>query len=379
MAIDSAQYALVVRQNTAPELTVLRQILATGTIDPAVLAQARGPLLVDVARLNKLTGFLMPHRAQIQGLFPEVIQLLDYRRLETMGMNRRCLALGAEVQARFAAAGVRHLHLKGVLQQVSLYGDAYRKPTSDVDLLIDRRDFRLGERLLTEAGMVCEAGLLAPWWRIFLGEQHYQRTNVVASGGNIVDLHHKLQQPGSPGVWRAAEFIKRAVPQEFEGNVYAVPSAIDRCLIAAISVVKAAYGREAAGGYVADLAAALGILTPAELAALPDRAGAHGLRETLDFATSCLDAILVPFGAPVRRTGPNPLASIDDERLSRMVMEPWAPDLVWPRRREVLRALCGSSILRYGVEVCRAAVSEGYVRILLALQAKSRAGQSPTN
>lgn len=376
MTVDPAQYALVARQNTAPELAALRQIVAGSPLESAALAQVRGPLLLDVARLNKLTGFLAPYRPQIAELFPEVVQSLDARRLSALAMNRRCIALGAEISARFTDANVRHLHLKGVLQQVTLYGDAYRKPTSDVDLLIHRRDFALGERILRKAGLVCDAGILAPWWRIFLGEQHYQRADA-AVGGDTVDLHHKLQQPGSPGVRRTAEFIDRAGTQTFEGRVYAVPSPADRCLIAAISLVKATYGREAAGGYAADLAAALGQLSPAEMANLMVLARAHGLRETLDFATCCLDAILVPFGAPSRATGPNPMPDIDGERLSRLVMEPWAAGLVWPRRRELLRALCGSS-MRYGLEVARAALSEGYVRILLSLSQKAAADRRPS-
>ncbi len=376
MTVDPEQYRIVREQDCTPEIRLLRRVLALRglpetppaeeALPDALLQAARPYLLAEVARLNKLTGFLTPYRARLLPFFPDLVRLIDQRRLIALAMNRKRVGLSAAVAANLTRHRIAHLNIKGVLQQQALYDDPYMKPTADADIVVMPQDFARAAKLMEADGFRCEAGTLTPWWRVFLGAQHFER------GEDLVDLHYKLQRPGCPGVRRVDKFFRRAVVQTFEGQKFQVPSLSDRCLMAAVSVVKSAYVRDASGNYLADLAAALDRLSVKERADLPRLAKGHGLSETLDYATQCLDALVVPFGAPSRATGPMPVAGLDGGRLCRMVMEPWAPDLDWPRRREMLRALCGPSRLRYANEVISAATSEGVARILLAVQARLR-------
>ncbi len=363
MTFEAAQFTRVLGQDCGPEVAVLRRVLARETGDAEPPQSGTAPVdptrLFELARLNKVSLFLLRQRDAIPESCAPILGWLDRLRLQSWVLNRQSLALASEIDALLQAEGIEHLHFKGPLQQLVLYGDPVAKPAGDVDLLVRPRDRLRADACLRAAGLQPMGAEMAAWWSTFLGEQHYQR----APGAPVADLHHRLQQPGSPSPRNAYAMIDRARSQSFEGRDYAVPLTRDICLIAAISVVKALFGHEPCGGYVVDLRAALGKLTAEDLDLLRAEARRQGLAETLELGCHAVEAL---FGLPSGRwsSGANPLRQVQSDLLLRLVLTPWEPDLPRPRRREVLWALCGRSPLRFGAEAGRAGGSEVFRRLL---------------
>lgn len=311
--------------------------------------------LFEVARLSGLILALPADPARLPPGCAGLAEQIDRTRLRVLAMNRAALRLAAEAGGLFAAAGIAHVHLKGPLAQAQLHGDPLRRPSADADILVARADRRRAARVLAGAGFAPAESELAGWWTRFLGEEHYRRPGTAA----FIDLHHGLQQPGLPRPRHEAGFLARAVRFRFEGADYPVLSPPDRCLLGAMGLARSLVARAPAGGLAADLAAALAALDSGGRAALTRLAEENGLGPTLAFAAAAAQAVV-----PEAVAGPPPLRGLDPATLRAMVLTPWRSDLPWPRRRTILRALCGPDPLRFGLEAGRAALSAAYRRLL---------------
>ena len=316
-------------------------------------------LLFHVARLNKVALVL-----DVLGRWPgaeAIAGRLDVTRLRTLAMNRRGLALSRQVAQAFSDAGIDYLVLKGPLQQQALFGDVAVKPSGDFDFYVDRADLPAARRLLEEQGFAGEGAHLSFWWTHGLGEQHFRN-----AAGQVIDLHHRLQQPG--GVRPRDESRMLAGRGHFllEGFSYPVPAPFDAICLAAVSVTKASYGREPCGGYLLDLARMVRDLDAAAVARLFDHARAQKLAETLSFALLSASAVLGPLPAPVEAALPE-TATPKRETLRDMALIPWTSDLQWPRRRQFLWQLCGRRPGRYLRESSWAMRSELLRRLLTGM------------
>ncbi len=93
--------------------------------------------LTELLRVSRLLPTLGP---RIMDLAPEADQSFASKVAETLGHGRRQAALlevaGAQVTNALAEAGIRSAALKGPQLSERLYGDAGRRPSGDVDLLI---------------------------------------------------------------------------------------------------------------------------------------------------------------------------------------------------------------------------------------------------
>ncbi len=335
----------------------------------ATLPPCDPTVLFEVARLNKLLMLLPRQAGQLPPGCEALVPLLDQARLRVLLLNRQGLRLGAEITAQLNKAGVRHLVLKGPLQQMLLYGDALRKPAGDIDLLIRPQDRAAATAILRRAGFAPTERAMASWWTHFLGEQHFE-----CPGSPVVlDLHHGLQQPGLPRPRGLTGFFDRAETLTYDGVTHSVLSPSDRCLLASISLLKGFLAAEPAGGAVADLDAALRKLGPAEHTALPEIAHQIGLGRSLALATHIVDACLGSIHASA--FGASPLPHLAPCDLRDMAFQPWRNGLPWPRRSRILAALCGPDPVRFATEAGRSALSIGYRRLLDRVAASRRTEQ----
>jgi hypothetical protein len=369
MAIDARELSWVCDRDCAAEadwlaacVTATRPSLRGSRGGPDVPlpppARALDPrTLFEVARLGGLILALPADPARLPEGCAALAPEIDRTRLRVLAMNRAALRLAAEVGALFETAGIGHVHMKGPLAQAQLYGDPLRRPSADADILVARADRRRAARVLSDAGFAPAEAELAGWWTRFLGEEHYRRPGTPV----FVDLHHGLQQPGLPRPRGEAGFLARAVRFRFEGADYPVLSAPDRCLLGAMGLARAFVARAPAGGLAADLAAGLAALDPGERATLARLAAESGLGPTLALAAAAAGAVV-----PGDVTPPTPLPGLEPTTLRAMVLTPWRAGLPWPRRRAILRALCGPDPLRFGLEAGRAALSAAYRGLLEA-------------
>ena len=353
MGLDRAQIGWVGGRDCAAETDWLAGCLNGTAGAPARRLDPRA--LFEVARLNGLLLCLPSDPSRLPEGCGVLAAEVDRTRLRVLALNRAVLRLAAETGALLAARGIAHVHMKGPLAQAQLYGDTLRRPSADADLLVARADRRRAAEVLSGAGFVPTEAALAGWWTRFLGEQHFRRPGAAV----FVDLHHALQQPGLPRPRGEAGFFARAERFRFEGAEYPVLSAPDRCLLGSMGLVRALLARAPAGGLATDLAAGLEALAPEARRALDRIAADSGLQPTLALGAAAAGALV-----PGRRAGagavPAPLDALTGADLRAMVLTPWREHLPWPRRRTMLRALCGPDPLRFAAEAGRAALSSAY-------------------
>ncbi|MFQ6755039.1 nucleotidyltransferase family protein [Cereibacter sphaeroides] len=357
MTFAPEQFALVREHACRTETEALRRALARSFGDPVELPEGVTPrVLFEMGRLNKVGLFLAPRPADLPADWSAMAPQLETMRLQTAARNGHSLRTSLEVARLMQEAGIAHVQFKGPLQQIALYGGPCWKPTGDVDLLVAEADLATAAAALRAAGYVAQEAELADWWTRHLGEQHFRRPE----GGPVVDLHHRLQQPGAPRPRHTADFLTRATDMSYAGQRVPMVSGPDRCLVAAIGVVKAFVAQEPCAGHLCDLRASLDRLSPDEARALPGIAAAQGLSETLALASHGVDALFEGLSPRPYAQGPNPLGTLPAPDLRRMLVAPWQPDLDWPRRSRILWALSGRHPLRFARETLAAKFSEAH-------------------
>lgn len=250
-------------------------------------------------------------------------------------MNSVNLSTIQRVSTMLGRSTLPFVLIKGPLQLHSLYGDYFVRPSSDVDLLVERRDYDRAARLLQGLGYKAAERCESRWWRYYLGEQHLLSADKALA---TVDLHHRVQQPGCPAPRELASYIHGASRVALGHAEVPVLSGIHACLLTAISFVKAVYHREHSMRYLCDLALMLRGLGKSDLPRLERLAEAQGVRNLLTFAWRCA-ADLLPIVLPPKPTQ-NDAPLLGHDMLAAIVLTPDDLAIVWPKRRQLLWHLC---------------------------------------
>lgn len=266
--------------------------------------------------------------------------------------NSRILHLIHKTHLTLEFAGINHVFYKGPLQQKILYGDFFSKKSVDADLLVARKDFSRAREVLVAAGFSVPAECHRLWWRLFLGEQHLFTDS---SAPHSVDLHHRLQQPGSPAPRHVDRFMSDPVKVNLGSNSISTPNTKYIALIAAMNLVKAIYNRQPGGSYAMDLLTALRQMTPSEIEALQAEARLQGLFNTTHFAAR-LSALV--FGVGDLFSDATLTLPVSGDKLEALLL---APDEIladMPRRRSLLRTLSDHPLTDFPRESGRWLISE---------------------
>ncbi|RUU65660.1 hypothetical protein EOC99_08670, partial [Mesorhizobium sp. M7A.T.Ca.TU.009.01.1.1] len=209
-----------------------------------------GAKIADIARLNKVAIFVLKALSRAPALErpPELFRWLDTYRRRTVSMNASCIMDSMAVHDVLRASEIDFVFLKGPFQQQLLYDDHFMKPSGDVDILVSPLGFFRARDALRQIGYEVSGKSNSVWWVRFLGEQHMTRDDGPRS--STVDLHYRLQQPGSPSPRDADGFLRRKRQVEIAGATVPFTSVADTLLLSCISVAKALFNREPCAGYV---------------------------------------------------------------------------------------------------------------------------------
>ena len=164
-------------------------------LDPARTRRAAAgvnwPGFVDVVDRHRIAGLAV--RA-LAGIVPErwAAELADRGRRDAAA-NLRAAAACAELERRFAAAGVRRLYLKGLTLSVLAYGSPSIKASADIDILVAPDDIAAAVGVLVEAGFALADPAGLPLDRLGQWHRHHKETNWVRGADRVaVDLHSRL-------------------------------------------------------------------------------------------------------------------------------------------------------------------------------------------
>jgi len=333
------------RCDQSRSIEILRMGVALSVSDAGLIAPLPDPMDVDwgaVVRLGMNSKLLVQAANGLKRIGYSVsegfrVEENGYRKfiLAMNGLNLKSLS---DIAILLRQGGVEYVLFKGPVGQHDAYGVYFQRPSSDVDILVDRRDFPQCRALLEQAGYALPAECDRIWWRSFLGEQHFFS---VGQRRATVDLHHRLQQPGCPHPRNVRAFVTDVAIHQLNGVDIPCISLIHATLLASLSFVKSLVQHCHAAAYLADFSALLLRLSPAERLELHRRAVAQDVEHSLRFALACAQSMFavrvpeLPASIPVER--------LFGDDLTRAIFTPDDPAIVWPRLRQLLWALCDDS------------------------------------
>ncbi|MCM0001372.1 MAG: nucleotidyltransferase family protein [Erythrobacter sp.] len=273
---------------------------------------------------------------------PALARTLDGARARAMVSNGRVMALARIAFPLLDRAGIPAMAFKGPFQHRLLHGDPFFCRAADLDLLVAREHFDAALAALAAQGFVRREGTSA-WWTTALGEVH-----LVHPEGGVIDLHHRLQQPGCPPPRDLAGFLAGAQREALGGTSIAVPTHAQAVLVSALNFTKEFAHRRPSARYAYDVAAGLIGMGEARRRAFAALAMRQRLTGTVALAAALCERV---FGIALPLASPLAAAALPDwaarEALLAMVFDPENPATPWPRRRAVLWAMCSGAAGRH--------------------------------
>lgn len=338
------------------EVSALLTLVGAGLRQDPIAVSALTPVhwsrLVQIASANKLLIHAAKGISVIAGAPSELKHAINRYRTTTLAYNGSHLAALGKVSEAFTTAGIGHVVIKGPMAQHALHGDCFLRPSTDIDLLVHRRDFTRSAAALVKMGYTLPEECKSSWWRDFLGEQHF-----LHSSAPPVDLHHRLQQPGCPAP-DTSRFLEARAFRSFGGQKIPVLDQRLACLLSCMSLVKGIVHREPAGAHACDVYAHAGTCSDKDLADLDRLSRQLGLHRTLIAGQTIALRLFGQKG----QTDPSRdvLGTLPTAELLRAVFTPEAADLRMPRRSRLLWELSDSHvdfvrelIWTYSAEVAR--------------------------
>lgn len=270
--------------------------------------------------------------------------------------NGRVYALARTAFPILAGARIAGVAFKGPFQHRRIHGDPFFARSGDLDLLVAREDFARALAAFEAEGFA-RRGDTTLWWTSALGEVH-----LVHREGGVIDLHHRLQQPGCPPPRDLGEFLREAEREQVGSVEIAVPTRVQAVLICALNLTKEFAHRRPSARYAYDFAAGVLGMDEAERRAFAALAARQRLTATVGFAAALAGTIFdiaLPLAAPgMHRAFP---AWASREAVLAMAFHPDGHATPWPRRRAVLWAMC-SGAGEFSREAARMIASEALRR-----------------
>lgn len=248
--------------------------------------------ILELAGRTKTLGLLCKVAADSGLELPaDVAKELDIKQRELLVASLFNLEWTIKVVKAVRDAGIDTLVLKGPIQSSLVYGrwDIHR--SMDVDLLVRPADFKAAGEALGADGFLPALEDSDQWWADHLGEAPFYNSKVSSP---VVDLHHRVQQPGGPFPKDPERFFADCAITKY-GNVdLPVLSREHGAVLAAIS-----YGKALAEGaswmhYAHELVTVYTGLSEAERAKLQDLAVFHGVHRLLDDALRAAQELFAP-------------------------------------------------------------------------------------
>lgn len=254
--------------------------------------------------------------------------------------NTRAMGLARIAFPCLERHNIATIAFKGPFHQRQLYGDWFTRRSNDLDLLVPGARFEEALVALKSIGFQTRRGT-SQWWKLSLGEVHLDYP-----GGGVIDLHHRLQQPGCPAPRDLGEFLDTAVIERLGETAIAIPSLQHALLISALNFCKELFHRKPSARYAFDFAAGarrLPLGAHREFAALVRRQGLEG---PVGFTMAACENLFGPLPGLIesasRRSGPAPRAEYTN--FASLVFTPEFEGLHWPRRRALLWQFCGGEV-----------------------------------
>lgn len=219
-------------------------------------------------------------------------------RSSVLKRNLANIANAVKVASLLEAENIEVVAFKGVARAKQVYGSWDLRRAADIDLLVRHGDYRRAAAVLCNHGFKPGVSVESKWWHDYLGESPYLPES---AGGAVVDLHHRLQQPGGPPPLDLGNFFDRKSSLVLGGRTLPVMGPEHASLVTCISYGKAVRNGEPWLVHAHELAMILRESSAAERESLRDLARRQGLERLWNDAVrnaSALFAVDLGFGKP---------------------------------------------------------------------------------
>ena len=182
------------------------------------------------------------------------------RQSEILAINLRALSTISKLAQTFEPEGLPYVVIKGPLRAEQVYEAMDVRFGSDVDVFVDRSDYRQATRLLEEKmGYACLVPKDDLWWHEYLGEAPFAANQPSLT---LIDLHNQLQQPGGPYPTDLPSFLQNVERRAIGRASARILSAKNALMLTAISFGKALRNAEPWIAYAHELSYALHTMAP---------------------------------------------------------------------------------------------------------------------
>lgn len=277
---------------------------------PLPLSKDSSPLVAEISRRNKIAGLLKRGIIQAGWDVPEdLLSFLEVQQRATIARNLENLVETSKVCAMLQKAGIEFVIMKGAVRSHQVFNALDARPSGDIDILVPRNQYADAGRVLCENGFSRGVSKNNQWWHEHLGESPF----VPSQSHCIVDVHHKVQQPGGPSPFYLDEFILNRATVLVAGREFEVLHPDNALLLAYISVSKAMRSGDPWLNYAAEIRKAKGEMSTGQI----DRFAALSERQGLDKLVAQTDKVLgAIFALTDRATG----GAESDKRLQELAV-----------------------------------------------------------
>ncbi len=131
------------------------------------------------------------HHLDLDGRIPsETLKLLEGGRMQSIIRNTWLAGRWKEVNTTLSEAGIRHLLLKGMALEHTVYGSAGLRQMNDVDILVKKDEILKAWQLLQAHGFISDM-IKSPLHRKIITETG-KHMPTLRKDGFPVELHHRL-------------------------------------------------------------------------------------------------------------------------------------------------------------------------------------------
>lgn len=268
------------------------------------LSEAEVKFAVDFIKRSKVGGLVWNGAKRVKlPIAPALKKVLEAERQIAIIRNMQNLIETAKVSELMTDAGIKYAVMKGPVRSFEVFAALDTRPSVDIDILVSRADYARTGELLCANGYARGVPINDRWWNEHLGESPYRPTHSHC----IVDVHHKVQQPGGPGPQGIDEFINDRRDIALAGRTYHVLGRAHALVLTYISVSKAMRNGEVWIGQATEIATVRKNASQGDQAQFDALAKRHGLGQMIsqiDAVIACLFAVpprLAGFGGGVSR------------------------------------------------------------------------------
>lgn len=266
----------------------------------------------------------------------EFVRSTDAARSMTQRMNSLALTTIRKIMPHFGERRIRAVVMKGPLHQHDLHASYFARLSTDIDVLVPQTQFEAALDMLRSVGYMPSQTRTSMWWRVFLGEEHLRAQE---SSLGMIDLHHRVQQPGCPAPRFLNDFTDQPEQRSLGTAQIPVLSQPNARLLTCISIVKGFLHREPVGTHLNEFAAAALQSTEAANEEFIQMARYQRMENTVLFAlrsTELVTGLHLATGSMRKTTG---LRVLDHDLIVDMLLRPSRVESAWPRRSQLLWSL----------------------------------------